>query len=175
MPRLLFRTLHGSHLYDLATTASDTDWYEVWSELPEGDRIQHFASDEDDSTRVSLPEFLRTVGLGVPQAIEALFAPDRMVQVDEIRFLRSALVPGTASLANFYSRSIRDHSCINPTPKRRRHSARLAHDLSMFLERGYIDTTAFSRTNFSDIALYQDGMPELSLGWQANEAEMERL
>lgn len=166
MNKLLFRTVHGSHLYGLAHAASDTDWYEVWDELPGGRKAMQTISCGDDVVRVALDEFLAQLGKGVPQAVEALYAPDSAVRDDNIRWLRSSLVLGTAATVNRYRSTAKSHLLINPSAKRRRHAARLAHDLHDFLALGRIRPAAFSRTEYADIGMYQESMPELPAAWQ---------
>lgn len=155
MAKLLFRTQHGSHLYGLAHAGSDMDWYEVWDDLGSR-RAKQTIEGKDDTLRISMPEFMRQVGVGVPQALEALFAPGDAVELDRIRWLRQALVPGTAATAIRYRRTVKSFT-LSGEPKRVRHAARLEHDLGMFLATGRIFPRSFSQTPLADPALY--GLP----------------
>jgi hypothetical protein len=88
------------------------------------------------------------------------------VRGDRIPWLRSSLVLGAAATMNSYDSTATPHLLINPTPKRRRHAARLSHDVHDFLTLGRIRPAASSLTEYADISLYQDGMPKLPDCWQ---------
>lgn len=149
---LLFRTTHGSRLYGLNHAGSDQDSYEVWSSLP-GARVLHTVDNGRDVYQVSLGYWLRQAADGVPQALEAMFAPDRFVDIDHLAGLRAGYRVHTAAALATYRRAIADFAS-SPRPKVRRHSARLAHDLDQLLTHGWFDPTSFSRTPAADIARY---------------------
>lgn len=154
---LLFRAVHGSHLYGLSHEGSDRDWYEVWDTLGGKSASQTLAGDED-TLRVDLPTFMAHAFDGVPQAVEARYAPDWAVEYETEWFgvLRRAMVPGTAAVATRYARTIMAFERNKPTPKRLRHAARYAHDRDYFIRQGWMDVTAFSRTPAADLNLYTD-------------------
>lgn len=77
--KVLVRTEHGSHLYNLAHTDSDYDFYEVYyypyQYEPKRKASQQIIN-QIDTTRVSLDRFTSLCFKGVPQSLETLFSPE---------------------------------------------------------------------------------------------------
>lgn len=75
----VLKSLHGSHLYGLARSDSDIDYYEIYDYLNQRYRPKRQSSqtivDAVDSMRISLERFESLCLKGVPQALETLFSP----------------------------------------------------------------------------------------------------
>lgn len=131
---VLFKTQHGSHLYGLNHAGSDEDFYTV-VDRPRGARYKWAKQtivDGEDSVRVDLPTWLRWCDKGVPQALEAMFAPNPMV--DKIPSLRAAYRAGGEARST-YTRTIRNFVEADDF-KRRRHAVRLGFNLRDLLKTG---------------------------------------
>ena len=76
----LVTTRHGSHLYGMAHAESDLDLYTVYTYYNKRYRprkqVSRVIDIESDQFRISLDKFKDYVLSGVPQACEALFAPE---------------------------------------------------------------------------------------------------
>jgi hypothetical protein len=77
--KVILRTVHGSHLYGLANTDSDYDFYEIFDFInkryrPKKETYQQIVDDVDE-VRISKERFTNICFKGVPQAVEVLFAP----------------------------------------------------------------------------------------------------
>lgn len=137
MDTILFRTIHGSHLYGLAHAESDKDFYTVVSREKRGARKKYAKQsikDGIDSMTVDLSTFMHMCEEGVPQALEAMFSPTDMVEIDTIEALRRGYRVNTAKATRTYRRTIRNFA--EGDFKKRRHAARLAINMSEFQETG---------------------------------------
>lgn len=124
---VLFKTRHGSHLYGLNHAASDEDFYTV-VDRPRGRRYKYAKQtihDGEDSLTINLPTWLRICEKGVPQALEAMFAPNPLV--DNIPWLRAAYRAGSG-VRQTYARTITNF-VMDGTFKRKRHAVRLGFNL----------------------------------------------
>lgn len=151
---IILRTTHGSRLYGLATPTSDHDWYEVHDHV----RARQKITGNDDTFRLPLSMWLEQCDKGVPQALEAMFAPPELAEIDLFAEFRLSYRANTAHAAATYRRTSRAfiEDPRGRTAKRVRHGARILHDLEYILETGRFDPAAFSRTPESDISLYTD-------------------
>lgn len=102
---LLLRTLIGSRLYGLHHEASDHDFYEVYGY--DKFRTIHTVTPAVDTREVSLSTFMKEVGRGTPQALEALYSPIK--EVNDIPFLCESLRPNIASAQAVYRSIILDY------------------------------------------------------------------
>lgn len=150
---VLFRCLHGSHLYGTAGPGSDLDIYEVVVGRPAGDPwvsrygySRQSVGPDRDLVRKDLGTWLREVQAGVPQACEAAWAPDECVEVDKIRELRLGLRLGSSSW-NRHRRAMRNFATgywsggdasgtLDYAMKRARHAVRLSLSLQKLREAG---------------------------------------
>lgn len=131
---VLFKTRHGSHLYGLNHADSDEDFYTVVNR-PRGRRYKwakQSIHDGEDSLRVNLPTWLRLCEKGVPQALEAMFAPEPLV--DNLGPLRAGFRAG-GEARRTYARTIRNFVEAEEF-KRRRHAVRLGFNLRDLLACG---------------------------------------
>lgn len=131
---VLFKTRHGSHLYGLNHAHSDEDFYTV-VRRPKGKRYKwakQVISDNEDSMMVEFPTWLRWCDKGVPQALEAMFAPNPLV--DKLGPLRAGYRAG-GEARRTYARTIRNFVEADEF-KRRRHAVRLAYNLNGILTYG---------------------------------------
>lgn len=129
MEELLFKTRHGSHLYGLNHADSDEDFYTV-VRRPRSKRqkyAKHTIVDGIDTMKVDLPTWLRLCEKGVPQALEAMFAPNPLV--DNIPWLRAGYRAWGAEVRGRYHRTIESFIFVDSSLKKKRHALRLALNL----------------------------------------------
>lgn len=132
---LLFRTIHGSHLYGLNHSDSDIDYFEVYSnrEGARHRRPQQTIVNGIDTVRMELSTFMLYADRGAHQTLEALFSP--VAEVDLIHDLRRAYRVNTATFRNKFSDVI--HSfMMSDSKKKLRHAVRLGWALHDGLEYG---------------------------------------
>lgn len=91
--RTLLLTKHGSHLYGMNHANSDLDYYEVfeypWQNYRPKKQISQTINDESDVTKASIDRFTNLCYKGVPQSLEALFAPrEAWVKYDDLWYDR---------------------------------------------------------------------------------------
>lgn len=125
---MLFKTVHGSHLYGLANAGSDMDYYVV---VPtRRGAKKHYAKqsivDGVDTMTVDFGTWMDFCNAGVPQALEAMFSP--VPEVDHLTAFRSSYRVNTAAMVNTYRRTIFNFF-EQDTLKMRRHALRLAVNL----------------------------------------------
>lgn len=132
---ILFRTIHGSKLYNLDHKDSDTDYYTVIPTRPR--RRKKYAKqtikDGLDSMVIDLSTFRVYCDMGVPQALEALFSP--VPEVDHIDDFRNSYRIDTGAVVERYRRTIKSFS-NGEDFKKRRHALRLALNLTEAVETG---------------------------------------
>lgn len=137
---LLLRTLHGSHLYGLAHGGSDLDYYSVVSRASRGNRkkcARQTINAGLDEMVLDLSTFRNFCDEGVPQALEALFAPEP--EVDLLTDFRANYMVDTARAVRTYKRTAHNFSMGNL--KQKRHALRLALNLYELLETGRFNPT----------------------------------
>ena len=141
---IILRLLVGSHLYGTAHGGSDFDWYEVHDKIDSRQVI----SGNQDTTYLDLSTYMRQADAGVPQALEAMFAPADYfgIEVDKFRDMRVNYRPDTARAANTYARTISSFKRLKVTPKRLAHAVRLAYNLDQLVKHGKFDPTDLTWT-----------------------------
>lgn len=127
----LYRVEHGSHLYGLDHAGSDLDTYIV---LSGKGKSKQTIKGNDDLIVHSLDSFLIQAHNGVPQALEAMFAPSEAVSHSEIDYLRNSFVATGSEVIDRYVRTIYNFSLGDS--KRRTHGARLAFNLRDLISYG---------------------------------------
>lgn len=137
---MILRTLHGSHLYGTATSDSDIDWYEVGLI---GKNRQGVDENKVDTTFLNLTTFTRQVFEGVPQALEALYSPYKVVNPTWQPFIGS-LRPDYRRTLDTFERTVRNfmgwsYDLRPSTEKRRMHAIRLAYERASFAKFGSFD------------------------------------
>lgn len=133
--KILFKTVHGSHLYGLAHEGSDNDFYTVLDKQKNARAKyarQKIYSDGTDSMVVDFGTWLMQCESGVPQALEAMFSQSAMI--DEIPEFRAGYQVRT-SAAPRYLRTITSF-CYTQDFKRKRHGLRLALNMYDFSHTG---------------------------------------
>lgn len=141
---VLFKTVHGSHLYGTAHAESDLDYYVVVAPVKKNKKryAKQSIVDGIDTTTLDLPTWLHYCDIGVPQALEAMFAPNPII--DELPALRHAYRTGWEARDRFH-RTI--ESFIMETDfKKRRHGLRLAVELRNLLRYGRFNPVMDSLT-----------------------------
>ena len=134
MEEVLFKTRHGSYLYGLNHADSDEDFYTVVNR-PRGRRhkwAKQTIINGEDSMVLDLPTWLKLCDKGVPQALEAMFAPNPLV--DNLAPLRNAYRAG-GPVRETYARTITNF-VKDGEFKRRRHALRLSLNLRDLMRYG---------------------------------------
>jgi hypothetical protein len=124
MSQVLFKTVHGSHLYGLAHEGSDEDFYVVLSKvkIAKAKYAKQKIHDGVDTMTVDFGTWVGQCRDGVPQALEAMFSS--MPEHDEIGAFRYGFRVGTTAHER-YLRTITSFA-MNQDYKRKRHALRLA-------------------------------------------------
>ena len=138
--RILFKTVHGSHLYGLAHAESDNDFYTVLDKVKNARAKyakQTISDDGTDSMVVDFGTWLDQCVSGVPQALEAMFSNSPLV--DDISHFRSAYRVSTGA-SERYLRTITNF-VFTQDPKRKRHGLRLALNMYDFTRAGRFNPT----------------------------------
>lgn len=159
---LLFRTVHGSHLYGINRPDSDLDIYEVYANRPKRKSrfIKQNIRDGVDVVRLDLSTFMLYADRGSHQALEAMFSP--VAEVDVISDLRKSYRLNTNTLVHKYCDVI--HSFMHMDGiKPKRHAVRIGWCLHDALEDGRFNPvlTALRRTyllNASEQQLFDHAM-----------------
>lgn len=138
--QLIFRTVHGSHLYGLAHEDSDRDVYEVYEGSDTG--LRHSISGEVDTVRGSLHAFISRAETGSHQSCEALFSRKKEWAPGMFEkwgpYIESFRVVG-GDVFEKYERTIRKFCYLDF--KRRRHAVRLYLNLKELRKTGQFDPT----------------------------------
>lgn len=120
----LLRMVHGSHLYGLNHEDSDLDTYVVYS--GKGKSKQTIIGDDDVIVH-SFDSFMTQALKGVPQALEAMFAPREAIIHSEIDYIRDRFVACGSETIDRYCRTIYNMNLGNF--KQKVHAFRLAMNL----------------------------------------------
>lgn len=127
MRTVLFKTMHGSHLYGLNHAGSDEDWFVVVTKEPYR-RVRYAKQsivDDQDTTTVDFGTFMEGCRKGVPQYLEAMMS--QSPTVDLIGPLRAGFVASTG-VYDTYLRTIKSMALTDEF-KSKRHALRLALNL----------------------------------------------
>lgn len=147
MSRVIYRTVHGSHLYGLAHAHSDKDYYQVVE--PVKRKRYKYAKQtiigEDDTVTVDLGTWLRLCDKGVPQALEAMFS--QMPEHDELAELRNSYRVGPANMRDTYYRTMENFVQAGDF-KRRRHALRLYLNLRQAMRHGRFNPTLTAKERY---------------------------
>jgi predicted nucleotidyltransferase len=136
---ILFKTVHGSHLYGLAHADSDNDTYTVLDKVKNARAkyAKQKISGDDDSMIVDFGTWIGMCQDGVPQALEAMFSS--MAIEDKISDFRSQFRVSTGA-SERYLRTITSFT-FTQDPKRKRHGLRLALNMWDFTRYGRFNPT----------------------------------
>lgn len=136
---VLFRTVHGSRLYNLHHADSDYDYYTVVDKVKtkKAKYATHKIFDGVDSVVVDFGTFMVLLDKGVPQALEACFS--QQAEVDRIEAFRNGVHAGS-SVWDTYLRTIKSFA-LQDDFKHRRHALRLALNLRDIRETGRFNPT----------------------------------
>ena len=141
---MLYKTVHGSHLYGLSHEDSDNDFYVVVDRVKKN-RIKYSKQsivDGVDTTTVDWGTWVNQCQQGVPQALEAMFSQRALFEAPGIREFRAAFRVGDGMRDRYY-RTI--DNFLSPEDefniKKRRHGVRLALNLRDGVRYGYFNPT----------------------------------
>ena len=137
---LLFKTVHGSHLYGLAHELSDLDTFEVhgYDKM----RSRHKVAGGLDVTRHSYERFMSLCSSGSPQNLEALYS--YRAEVDNLPFNRFNFRPDLRLTRETYHRTVKNfwlRGWEESDFKLRRHALRLYLNYRTFEVRGWFNPT----------------------------------
>lgn len=144
MRKVLFRTVHGSHLYGLSHAGSDSDYYTVVTKKPVPTNRQvkaRYAKQtivgEDDNMVVDFGTWVEMCKTGVPQALEAMYS--QMALQDDIADFRASFRVSTG-VYETYMRTIKSFA-LQEGYKKKRHALRLALNLNELARTGRFNPT----------------------------------
>lgn len=137
--KVLYKTVHGSHLYGLAHEHSDNDYYTVLDKVKTGKAryAKQTIIGSEDSMVVDFGTWLESCSKGVPQALEAMFST--MAIEDSIADFRAGYRVGT-EVYGTYMRTIKSFIMTDEF-KTKRHGLRLAFNLFDIRDRGMFNPT----------------------------------
>ena len=165
---LLYKTVHGSHLYGLAHENSDDDFYSVVNTVKKN-KIKYAKQsivDGIDQMTVDWGTWVNMCQAGVPQALEAMFSQKPLFEAEGIREFRAAFRMGSQARDRYY-RTI-DNFMAEPDVKKNRHGLRLALNLRDGLKYGYFNPTLTPRqalwTTYHAKYTPLDDLREMALG-----------
>jgi hypothetical protein len=124
MDKVLFKTVHGSHLYGLESENSDRDFYTVVLRERRGRKYKYAkqtVTGDVDNMTVDVGTWLLMCEKSVPQALEAMFSPKPLV--DELSALRNSYRVG-GTMRDTYLRTM-ENFVQSGDDKRKRHALRL--------------------------------------------------
>jgi hypothetical protein len=156
---ILFKTIHGSHLYGLAHENSDTDYYTVVSKVKtaRAKYNKHSIIDGIDSTVIDFGTWVEQCKSGVPQALEAMFS--EKAEIDEIESFRHGFRVGT-QVWDRYLRTIKSFALHEDNLfKKKRHALRLACNFQHIRRYGRFNPT-LSNSVINDINTIAKYSPE---------------
>lgn len=144
MNTVLFKTVHGSHLYGLAHANSDEDFYTVVAPVKRAKYkyAKQSIVDGIDNVTVDLGTWLRLCDKGVPQALEAMFS--KMPLVDELTQLRRSYRVGSTRMRDTYYRTMENFVQAGDF-KRKKHALRLYLNLKQAMKYGQFNPTLTQR------------------------------
>ena len=135
----ILRTVHGSRLYGLAGPNSDEDIFTVY---PTGRNSQKIIG-TIDYIDWNLPTFIKNVGEGIPQALEALWSEQAFI-ADEYKPWFSKMYPNFISMVDNYSSTMHS-SVLQGTAKGNQRAMRMAYNLGEAYEYGKFNPTISER------------------------------
>ena len=136
---VLFKTVHGSRLYNLAHADSDNDYFTLCTNAPKSRAryAKHKVQGQEDSLVMDFSTWLQSCEKGVPQALEAMFST--MPVVDSISAFRASYTVGTGVYETYF-RTIKSFA-LQEGYKPKRHALRLALNLSEMAKTGRFNPT----------------------------------
>lgn len=156
---VLFKTVHGSRLYGLAHENSDHDFYTVVSKVKtaKAKYAKQSIIDGVDSTVVDFGTWLHQCEIGVPQALEAMFSEQALV--DKIEPFRLGY-RGGSQCWDRYLRTIKSFAMDEENNfKKKRHALRLALNLNHLMRHGRFNPT-LSAEDADLLSIAADGSQE---------------
>lgn len=131
---LLLRSLAGSRLYGTARPDSDWDWYEVHDHI----RARQSKVGDLDVTRMPLSQWVRLCEKGTHQALDAMWCPPELTEVDKLRAFRLSWRPDPFRVADQLERTA--HAIGGE-----KHLDRLLHCAYRMRQQGWYDPSEYGR------------------------------
>lgn len=124
MREVLFKTVHGSRLYNLNHEHSDEDFFTVVANQPKARAryAKQTITGSEDALVMDFSTWLASCTKGVPQALEAMFS--NMAVEDTLQAFRADYRVGTTAFET-YLRTMKNF-VYSQDYKRKRHGLRLA-------------------------------------------------
>ena len=138
---LLLRALAGSRLYGTARPDSDWDWYEVHDHH----RARQKKSGDLDVIRMGLSQWLLLAEKGTHQALDAMWCPPEITEIDLIRSFRLSFRPDPWRASNQLIRTADALENERTSDKRDKHALRLRHCAEQIRRQGWYDPSEWGR------------------------------
>lgn len=135
---LLLRAVAGSRLYGTNRPDSDWDWYEVHDQI----RTRQTIQDSQDTIRIGLSHWIRLCEKGTHQALDAMWCPPRLTEVDKITAFRLSFRPDPYRV---YDQLMRTAHAMRGIPDKVKHTHRLEFYADQVLKRGWFDPSEWGR------------------------------
>lgn len=132
---VLFKTIHGSRLYNLHHVDSDEDFYVVTPtrRTARDMNAKQTIQGEIDTMTVDFASFVRMADKGVPQALETMFS--RKSKSDFFEEYRNSYYASSPEVIHTYMRTIKSFA-FSDKFKLKRHALRLSANLKELLYEG---------------------------------------
>lgn len=135
---ILLRALAGSRLYGTSGPDSDTDWYEVHDRI----RTRQRKSGGQDVLKINLSHWLRLAEKGTHQALDAMWCPPELTEVDLIREFRLGFRPDPWKTWAQLEKTAR---ALEYDGKKEKHADRLRFCAERVITRGWYDPSEWGR------------------------------
>lgn len=148
--KIILKAQHGSHLYGLANSDSDLDFYIVydfpWQIYRPRKQSEQKINEEEDATAVSLERFTDFCLKGIPQSLETLFSDSsQWLEYDNSWYHESAAIKtlvsvNIPSILETYRRTAWNFFSSDNF-KKNRHAMRLCLNALDLKKKGYFNPT----------------------------------
>lgn len=139
---VLYKTIHGSRLYNLANADSDEDFYVVTPTVKTRRMINATQKLEGnlDTVAIDFSSFVQLAHKGVPQALETMFS--QQSQSNFFEEYRNGFRTADSEVIGTYLKTIKSMALFEKKPfKHRRHAMRLSLNLEQLLYTGRFNPT----------------------------------
>lgn len=138
---LLLRALAGSRLYGTSTDTSDWDWYEVHDHR----RARQSKVGDQDVIKIGLSHWLMLAEKGTHQALDAMWCPPELTEVDVLRDFRLSFRPDPWRVWWQLNRTAMALEFERQSDKRDKHATRLRFCADRVVDYGWYDPSEWGR------------------------------